>query len=101
MRGVEQREVCRRQIHVAVVCAVFRILQEAPHDGRRDHVADILRDIAPEPLEGDADDFAVLHHGSTAVAGIDGSVDLDGKVAVHLRVAVSDEVDARDDTARD
>ena len=81
--------------------AVLDILEEVFDHRRRDHVADILRDIAAEALEGDADDFAVLHDRSAGVARIDRRIDLDREMGIHHRVRVSAEIDAGDDAARD
>ena len=92
--GVEEVAVGQGQIDIVVVAAVFHILQKTVDDRSRDHVADILGDIAAVALEGDSDDLAVLHHGTAAVAGIDGCIDLDGEVGIHAGVGVGLEVDA-------
>ncbi len=72
-----------------------------PDDRRRDHVADILRDIAGEALERDADDLSLLHDRPAGVAGIDRGIDLDREVRVDDRMRVRAEIDARNDAARD
>ena len=89
------------EVHIAVVSSILHILEEALHDWHGDHVADILGDIAGVALEGDADDFSVLHDGAAAVAGVDGGVDLDREVRVHSGVRVGLEIDAGNDAAGD
>ena len=98
--GIEEVAVGQGQIHIVVVVAILHILQK-PLDHRcGNHIAHILCDISAVALECDADDLAVLHHRSTAVAGIDGCIDLYGEVGIHAGVRVGLEVDARNDAAR-
>lgn len=60
-----------------------------------------MGDVAAETLERDAHDFPVLQHGSAAVTGVDGGVDLDGQVGIDVGVGVGAEVDSGDDATGD
>ena len=89
------------EIDVAVVFSILHILEKTLHHRHGNHVADILRDISRIALEGHANDLAILHHRSAAVAGIDGGVDLDGEVGIHSGMREGLEIDPRNDTASD
>ena len=88
-------------VDVFVVVPIGDVPEEVLQHRGGDHVADVLGDIPAVALESHADDLVVLQHRAAAVAGVDGRVDLTGQVAVHRRVAVGLEVDARHDALRD
>ena len=71
---------------------VLHILEEASNHRGRNHVTHILRHIPPEPLKRHANNLVRLHHRSATVAGVDGGIDLDGKVrfpsGMRVRVVV-------------
>ena len=70
------------------------VVDEVADDRSGDHVADVLGDGARVSLESHPDDLFILEDGATAVAGVDGGVDLDGEVVIDGRMAVGPEVDA-------
>ena len=98
---VEHGKIGRGEVHVAVVGPVLDVLEEAANNRCRNHVADILSHGAAESLESDADNLAVLHDRTPAVARVDRGVDLDGKMAVDFGVAVGLEVDPGDHAGGD
>src|ERR1041384_4278646 len=95
LRGVQQLCVGDAEIDVLVVMPILYVLQKPLNHGRRDHVSDSLRNVAAVTLEGDADDLAILHYRSAAIARIDLGADLDRQVLVYRRVGIKLEVDAR------
>ena len=82
---------------LAVVVAGLHALEEQLDLLVRDDVADVLgiRQVA----EGEADHLVVGDRRAAAVAGVDGGIDLDAQA--RGRVAVGDELDARDDALGD
>ena len=71
------------EIHVAVVMPVLNILQEPMNDGRWNHVADVLCDIAAVSLKGDADHLAFLKDRATTVARVYGRIDLHRQMRIY------------------
>ena len=100
LHRILQLRISDAEIDVAIVASVGHVFQEPIDDRRRDHVGDALRDIAAVALERHADDFAVLHHGAAAVAGIDLRADLNREVLIDCRVRVELEIDARHNAGR-
>src|SRR5678816_4244975 len=75
--------------------------EKAANHRCRDHICDPLRDVSTVALEGDADHFAALHNGATAVTWVDLGADLNREVRIDRRVGVKVEVDPRNDTGGD
>ena len=78
---------------------VVDVLQEPGNHRRRDHIGDALRDIAAVTLKSNADDLAILHYRSAAVAGIDLRADLDREVLVDGRMRVELKINPRHDSS--
>src|SRR4029434_9676592 len=71
------------------------------HPRSRNHVGPALSDVAAVTLKRDANDFAVLHHGTAAVARVDLRADLDRQMLVNCRVCVELKINPRHDARRD
>ena len=91
----QQRRGGEPRVGEAVVAAVLQVGEEVVDDRDRDEEAHVVG--ARKALERDADDLAVLHHRSAAVAGVDRGVGLDHEVLVGAAVDVAARLDARDD----
>ena len=72
-----------RQIRVFVVMPVANVFQKPVNHRSRNHIGDTLSDVAAVTLKRDANDLAVLHNRTAAIARIDLSADLDCQMLIN------------------
>jgi hypothetical protein len=83
LRRILQFRIGDRQIGIFVVLPIGDVFQKPVDHRSRYHVGDALSDVATVTLKRDANDFAVLHYRTAAIARINLSADLDCQMLVN------------------